>query len=58
VKKYSLQVMLLGVVIVLATACGSAGAASSSDVAECMKAGLSKADCEQAMKEVKDLQKK
>ena len=59
-KKSFTQLLVLSLLIVLATACGGAGAdkANSNDVNECVKTGVSKADCEKLMKDVADLQKK
>ncbi|MEK3719889.1 hypothetical protein [Paenibacillus sp. FSL H8-0034] len=54
-KKSLLQFMVLTLLVAMATACGTN--VSSNDVNECVKSGVSKSDCEKAMKEIQDLQK-
>ncbi|SFL73389.1 hypothetical protein SAMN03159341_10957 [Paenibacillus sp. 1_12] len=54
-KKSFVQFMVLVLLVAMATACGTS--VSSSDVNECVKTGVSKSDCEKAMKEIQDLQK-
>lgn len=54
-KKSFLQFIVLCLLVALATACGTSG--TNNDINECVKTGISKSDCEKAIKEIQDLQK-